>query len=92
MSKFYQWLGNDLLLNLSVQPNAKHDELVAEYGDNLKVRITALPVKNKANKYLLHYLSKIFDVPSSHIKGENKRYKRVRMSSPQNIPEFINNN
>lgn len=84
-----------MLLNLSVQPNAKHDELVSEYGDSLKVRITALPVKNKANKYLLHYLSKIFDIPSSHIKlikGENQRYKRVKISSPQKIPEFINNN
>ena len=42
----------DLLLNLYVQANAKKDEIIGEYGENLKIRITALPVDNKATQTL----------------------------------------
>lgn len=92
MPDFYKWDGDDLLLHLYVQPNAKKDELIGEYGDNLKIRITALPVENKANKHLLKFLAKTFAVPNSHvklIKGENQRVKRIRILKPQNLPELI---
>jgi len=92
MSNFYKWDGNDLLLHLYVQPNAKKDELVGEYGDNLKIRITALPVDNKANKHLLKFLAKTFAVPNSHVKlmkGENQRAKRVKILNPAKLPELI---
>ena len=92
MSNFYKWEGDDLLLSLYVQPNAKKDELVGEYGDNLKIRITALPVDNKANKHLVKFLAKTFAVPGSHvklIKGENQRTKRVKILSPTKLPELI---
>ena len=92
MPNFYKWEGENLLLHLYVQPNAKKDELVGEYGNNLKIRITALPVENKANKHLLKFLAKTFAVPNSHvklIKGENQRAKRVRILKPQNLPELI---
>lgn len=92
MPDFYKWDGDDLLLHLYVQPNAKKDELVGKYGDNLKIRITALPVDNKANKHLLKFLAKIFAVANSQvklIKGENQRIKRVIVLKPQNLPELI---
>jgi len=92
MPDFYKWDGDDLLLHLYVQPNAKKDELIGEYGANLKIRITAVPVENKANKHLLKFLAKTFAVPYSHvklIKGENQRVKRIRISKPQNLPELI---
>ena len=92
MSNFYKWEGENLLLHLYVQPNAKKDELVGEYGDNLKIRITALPIDNKANKYLLKFLAKIFAVPLYRvelIKGENQRTKRVKILNPTKVPELI---
>ena len=90
MSDFYKWDGNGLLLYLYVQPNAKKDEIIGKYGDNLKIRITALPVDNKANKHLLKFLAKIFAVPNSSVKllkGENQRAKLVIILKPQNLPE-----
>ena len=75
-----------------MQANAKKDEFIGVYGDNLKIRITALPVDNKANKHLLKFLAKIFTVPNSHvklIKGENQRMKRVKILSPTKLPDLI---
>lgn len=92
MPVFYKWEADDLLLSLYVQPNAKNDELVGEYNNKLKVRITAPPVDNKANKYLLKFLSKIFAVSSSRVtllKGESQRTKQVKVSSPKKLPKLI---
>lgn len=92
MPVYYKWEGDDLLLNLYVQPNAKSDELVGEYNDKLKVRITAPPVDNKANKYLLKFLAKTFAVSVSRVtlvKGESQRTKQVKILSPKKLPEFI---
>ena len=92
MSDSYKWEENDLILNLYIQPNAKQDGWFGEYGDNLKIRITAPPVDNKANKYLLKFLANTFSVSPSRIKiikGENQRNKRVEILNPQKLPEFI---
>jgi uncharacterized protein (TIGR00251 family) len=92
MPAYYRWDGDDLVLELYVQPKAKNDELVGEYNDRLKVRITAPPVDNKANKYLLKYLAKAFGVSASRVellKGENQRTKRVKIISPAKLPGFI---
>ena len=89
---YYRWEDKDLLLDLYIQPNAKKDELVGEHNDRLKIRITAPPVDNKANKYLLKFLAKTFGVPASRVellKGENQRNKRVKISSPLKLPEII---
>ena len=86
---FYKWKNNDLLLNLYVQPNAKKDEWVGKYGENIKVRITALPIENKANKHLLKFLAKSFSVPVSQVvilKGENQRMKRIKIMNPHHLP------
>lgn len=92
MKPFHQWDGDVLLLELYVQPNAKKDELIGEYGDKLKIRITAPPVDNKANKHLLKFLAVIFAVPPSRIeliKGENQRAKRVKILNPIKLPIMI---
>ena len=92
MPVYYKWEGDDLLLNLYVQPNAKSDQLVGEYNDKLKVRITAPPVDNKANKYLLKFLAKTFAVSVSKVtlvKGESQRTKQVKVYSPKKLPELI---
>ena len=89
---FFKWEGDDLTLHLYVQPNAKKDEWIGEYGKNLKVRITALPVENKANKHLLKFLAKSFAVPASQVallKGENQRTKRVKIINPHQFPDNL---
>jgi hypothetical protein len=92
IADFYQWEGDDLLLNLYVQPNAKKNELVGQHGNTLKIRITALPVENKANKHLVKFLAKIFAVSISRVNilsGENQRTKRVKIINPAKLPIHI---
>lgn len=95
MPNFYKWDDDELLLNLYVQPNAKKDELIGKYGNYLKIRVTALPVENKANKHLIKFLTKIFSVSSAKVellKGENQRTKHVKILAPTTLPDMIKNN
>lgn len=92
---FYEWLGNDLLIRLKVQPKASKDEFCELMGNSLKVRITAPPVDGKANQHLIKFLSKQFNVSKSQvvlISGETNREKRFKISSPKRIPEILNIN
>jgi uncharacterized protein (TIGR00251 family) len=88
----YQWLGEDLLLHVLVQPKAGTDEIAGLHGDELKVRIKAPPVDGAANQALVKYFSKLFKVPKSHItilSGETSRHKRLRIQAPKRLPEGI---
>ena len=95
MPTFCKWESSNLLLDLYVQPNAKQNELVGEYDNKLKIRITAPPIDNKANKHLLKFLAKIFAVSLSGIQlisGESQRIKRVKILNPKKLPDLITAN
>ena len=91
-SEFYEWQDNDLILRLKVQPNASKDEFCDVLDARLKVRITAPPVDGKANQHLIKFLTKQFKVNKSQIElvsGDTHREKRFKISSPQQLPDFI---
>lgn len=93
MSSFYKWENKNLLLSLYIQTNAKKNEFVGEYNHYLKLRITALPVDNKANKHLHKFLAKTFGVPVRQIElisGTNQKIKRFKIYNPNQLPPFIN--
>jgi len=86
---WYRWEGEDLLLNLRIQPRASRDEIVGPHGDALKVRITAPPVDGKANSHLIRYLSDLFGVPRHRLElvvGKSGRSKRLRVRAPTRLP------
>ncbi len=67
-------------LTVQVRPNAAKDEVVAFEDGILKVRISTPPVKGKANKQLIEFLSKTLNVRKSDIaidKGAASKRKRV---------------
>ena len=85
------WQAQDLILSLRVQPKASRDELLWQ-GEQLKLRITAPPVDGQANAHLIAYLAKMFRVAKRDVEilsGESGREKRVRIRSPQQLPEFM---
>lgn len=91
-ASYWQWQGEDLLLQILVQPKAGKDEIAGPHGDELKVRIKAPPVDGAANQALVKYFSKLFKVPKSHItilSGETSRHKRLCIQSPRCLPEGI---
>ena len=89
---FFQWQGDDLLLDIRVQPRASSDGFAEEQGDRIKLRITAPPVDGKANRHLIAVLAKTFRVAKkdiSIISGETGRNKRIKIRCPAHLPEII---
>ena len=66
-----------------VQPRASLDEIVGEYQDGLKIRLTAPPVDDRANEALRKLLAARLKVPLAAVRiasGERSRTKRVEIS------------
>ncbi len=65
-----------------VQPRASRDEIVGEYQDGLKIRLTAPPVDDRANQALRKVLAARLNVPLAAVRiaaGERSRTKRVEI-------------
>lgn len=65
-----------------VQPGASKNEIIGVQEDTLKVRISAPPVKGKANKALINLLAKELGVKKSEIEilsGHTSRIKTIRV-------------
>lgn len=63
-----------------LQPRASRDEIVGEYQDGLKIRLTAPPVDDRANEALRKLLASRLKVPLAAVRiasGERSRTKRV---------------
>lgn len=80
-----------MIISLHIIPKASKSELVGwiEAPDNkkaLKVRIAALPEEGKANKALLKFLAKTWDIPVSDLEligGEQSRHKRLKIHNSE---------
>ena len=75
-----------LLVNLRIVPNSSKNCIVIEEGF-LKVKVTAQPIENKANKALIEYLSKEFKVPKTSIeitKGNTSKEKTLHIKTADN--------
>jgi len=71
---------NTTIISLKVQPNANRNEIVGLTNGILHVKIAAPPVKGKANKEIIIFLSKLLGTSKdsiSIIKGQTSRNKLV---------------
>ncbi len=81
--------GEDLVLQLRIQPRASRDELAGLQGDRLRVRLTAPPVDGKANAHLQRFLAQLFGVARQRVlieAGITGRDKRIRIVGPVALP------
>ena len=68
------------VMTIHAQPNARRNEVVGFEEGVLRVNIAAPPVKGKANKELIDFLSKLLSVSKSSItieKGHTSRRKVI---------------
>ena len=68
-----------LILKIKIVPNSSKNDIILEQ-DFIKIKITAQPIENKANKMLIEFLSKTFKVPKTNIeivKGETSKEKTL---------------
>ena len=73
---------NGITLNLHCQPGAKVTKVVGLHDDCLKISLQAPAVENKANEFLLAWLSKKLKLPQKQIQflsGQNSRKKRIEI-------------
>ncbi|WKE66175.1 DUF167 family protein YggU [Gallaecimonas kandeliae] len=88
--KAFEWQGQDLVLQLYVQPKASRDAFAGIHGEELKLAITAPPVDGKANEHIRKYLAKQCKIAKGQVeieKGELGRHKRVRLKGPLQVPK-----
>ncbi len=72
-------MSENLIIKLKISPNASKNEII-KTDEIVKVKVTAQPIENKANKALIEFLSKNFKVPKSSIeivKGETSKEKTI---------------
>ena len=68
--------------SVRVQPRASRDEIVGEWQDGLKIRLTAPPLDDRANEALRRLLATRLNVSLSAVRiasGEHSRTKRVEV-------------
>ena len=88
----YKWMTlkeDKILIEVKVIPNSSKNS-VSNEGDFLKIKLTAPPVDNKANKALTEYLSKLLKVPKTSIvlkSGETSKNKRFEL--PANVKDRL---
>jgi len=54
-------------LRVKVTPGAKQNEVIGWIGDQLKLKIKAVPERGAANKELVRYLSEILDISKDEV-------------------------
>jgi len=88
----YRLNDGTIRLKVFIQPNASCDEIVGPHGDAIKIRVSAKPIDGEANKHLIKYLAKCFNIKNSQIKicsGQNSRHKILDLTTTNPIPEIF---
>jgi uncharacterized protein (TIGR00251 family) len=73
-------LESEAKISLRVYPNAARNEVLGFAGDVLRIKIAAPPVRGKANKELLSFLSRLLGVSQTALaisRGHTSRNKMV---------------
>lgn len=80
-----------MLIKIRIVPNSSKNDIIIE-EEFVKVKVTAQPIENKANKALIEYLSKTFKVPKTSIeivKGETSKDKTLLFNVNEEKEEEI---
>jgi len=75
-------------LLVKVKPGSGKDEISVDAENNFSIKIKAKPIDGEANKYLVKYLSKEFNISKGNIqieKGATSRLKRIALSIEQSV-------
>jgi uncharacterized protein (TIGR00251 family) len=77
---FWKETHEGVVISLKITPKSSKSEAAGIEGDELKLRIAAVPEKGEANAEIIRFLSKRLKISKSKIiliSGETSRHKRV---------------
>lgn len=83
-----------VLLSIFVKPNAKKTAILGIKNNELQISLHATPHHGEANKELIFYLAKLFQLQKSKIilqRGEGSRHKKVILPLMKTVKQFIDN-
>ncbi len=83
--------GTGLEVVLHVQPRARRNEIAGVHDQALKVKISAPPVDDAANRAVVEFFSDLLDIPKTRItiiSGDRSRRKTVRING-LSVPDFL---
>lgn len=69
-------------LPLHVQPRARRTQIAGIHGGSLKVKVSAPPVDDAANRAIVEFFSRLLDLPKSQLQiitGQKSRDKVLRI-------------
>ena len=72
-----------LIIKIKIVPNSSKNDIIIE-DEFVKVKVTAQPIENKANKALIEFLSKTFKIPKTSIqilKGDTSKEKTILLGT-----------
>ena len=78
--KFISETQNGIILSIKLVPNSSFSKVVDFTEEYIRIKISSPPIENKANKELVLFCSKTFDVNKSKIEiisGEKSKLKKV---------------
>ena len=81
--------GDDLVLEVRVQPRASRSEIAGLHGERLRIRLQAPPVDGKANAALVEFMADLFAIPRARVTiehGLTGRDKRLRLQGVPSLP------
>ena len=84
--------GDDLIIDIRVQPRASRDEILGVRDGRLRVRTTAPPAGGEANRAVVKLLAKYLGVAPSRIvirHGAAGRNKQVLVAGPIDVPDGL---
>jgi uncharacterized protein (TIGR00251 family) len=74
-----------MLLHVQIKPNQKIDQITVSEA-SIVIRIKARPQQGEANKYLIKFLAKVFNLPKSAIavvKGHTNPHKTISIDADE---------
>jgi uncharacterized protein (TIGR00251 family) len=74
-----------LLLTVYVQPRAARILLTGLHNGALKLSITAPPVEGKANKAVVEYIARLFNIPPKAVSIKSGHQSRTKRLTIKNI-------
>lgn len=80
---FLKETSEGVVISVRIVPNSSNDFVLGYTEDYLKVKITAPPIENKANKQLIQFLAKLFGLPKTRVSfvyGEKSKIKRILLA------------
>lgn len=84
-----------VILSIRTQPRSSKNRIIGEYGGRLKLAVTAVAEKGKANKAVIELLADTFHIHESSIyiiSGESSRDKRLMIEglTPEDVKSWLN--